>query len=983
MKDPLTRLTEKTARLGNYNFKYLHIISNNIDGLTEALEQQGVRDRVHLWNYSMSISDEMDTVLRVSSGLEEALSFLGCYYALQFLHMNLRMIDIVKLDLATSNERVRISREFMIEAGYMFRHLTRDYMQRLLNLFLEGKDYPEFVMLGVGTRADQDDIDLGIVYRGPENPGQLNAAIGRLSSQMFKTATRLHFHLSEYIGGKSLSATIEEYEEVLDSNIYNFIIVSEMIGAANILGSYPLYEEFKTRVTARFYHDPKHRMNRFHEGFLRGILGEIRSVLSNPKPPDSINPKEDGLRPVRGLLSALKLVYGVDKLNAWEIIDELKAENPGRTKQYEDLERTLSFLELFRHLYQIMVAQDEEITLGDPCIETMVAKIAEMIGFEKRGVVSAKDFMLVHYYNYLESSYDAIEVLTDDLKNHLRNVSIYGPIFSGDFRKTPGYKDNLALDFLRASSFSEGITYWDDFLEELRDDNNMFYEEFVESFHALPERVMKKAARGYVSGTRYEPAPILRFLTVLGKKTYNEKSRRLFNVMSRLFIEQLDDLPSASDALSRISGSQSVTLNNFLALLDYETLDMFMSIIEKEPTIPELVPYHRQLISLSNVHYQSSHFFKRHFHPILNKYPVFIKNLYKNEKLKEITMGFYSDLTSLATLDGSIERLGDYYDMEFVRVSLKALEGASSEQTDAEFIEFSDNYTHALYEFCLKDVHRALGYSLYTHDLFALFATGGHAREQGFDDDYDMIIILDSSDDEIIYYCNKIVAKMNSHILKRGILPHHRFADHFGSYVISLEQLTEFLGGDMEDVLVELSQLLGSRMLVGTRKLENKLQEKIIDPLIFARRNEFIELLMDEMVTRHAVEDNETRRNIKECSGGQRDIEMLLLIYKARYKIRDPLSRKLLSQLSGMIPRSREDLEFIENHMNFIKSLRDLYRLKVAAHDVIEKEYLPPVALSLGFGKGEDGAEKLFDEFMKRTDLAAEVITKLMTGVWA
>jgi len=568
MKDQLTRLQEKTEKLGNYNHKYLHVVSRNIDALTAALERNGVRDRVQFWNYSMEISDEMDTILQVAENKQEALDFLGCYYALQFLQMNLRMIDIVKLDLASSRERMRISRKFMLESGKMFRHLTRDYMQRLLDLFLEGKDYPEFVILGVGTRADQDDIDLGIVYRGEGNVENLNHAISRLSSQMFKTATRLHFHLSEYVGGKSLSASIEEYEEVLDSNSYNFIIVSEMIGAANILGSHPLFEEFKKRVTDRFYFNPKNRENRYHEGFLRGILGEIKAVLSSPESKENINPKEDGLRPVRGLLSALKLVYRIEKLNAWEILDELKTKNPGRTRQYDDIERTLSFFELFRQLYQIMVAQDEEITLSEPIIGNMVARIAEMIGFEARGVVSAKEFLLVDYYNYLEDCYDAIEVLSEDLKNHLRDISIYGPIFSGDNRKSPGYKGNLAIDFLRASSFLEGITYWDDFLEELKDESNIFYNEFIESFRELPERALRRIAEGYVSSTIYDPAPILKFLTVLGKKALTDESREIFDLLSRLFVDQLSSLPSVSDSLSRISSSQSVTLNNFLSLLD-------------------------------------------------------------------------------------------------------------------------------------------------------------------------------------------------------------------------------------------------------------------------------------------------------------------------------------------------------------------------------------------------------------------------------
>ncbi len=374
MKDQLARLSERTSALGNYHRKYRHIISANIEALTSSLELQGMRDRVHLWNHSTEVPGEMDTVLEATSDTAQKLNFLGCYYALQFLHLNLRMVDIVKLELAAGSHHWLTGRKLMLEAGRMFRYLTKCYMERLLEIFLGKEKAPEFVMLGVGTRADQDDIDLGIVHRQSEHSEFLNRAIGQLSAEMLKKATRLHFHLSEHVGRHSLAATIEEYEDILARGNYDFVIVTEMLGAATILGSYELFDEFKVRVTNRFFFDPGLKENRYHEGYLRGILGEIRSLLTRPKPSEIIYPKDDGLRPMKSLLSALKLVYGVDRANAWYIIDELKSKNPQREPQYRDLEEALSFLELFRHLYQIMVAQDEDIILSDPGIEAMVAK---------------------------------------------------------------------------------------------------------------------------------------------------------------------------------------------------------------------------------------------------------------------------------------------------------------------------------------------------------------------------------------------------------------------------------------------------------------------------------------------------------------------------------------------------------------------------------------------------------------------------------
>jgi hypothetical protein len=982
MKDPLTRLTERTATLGNYNRKYLHIISTNIDKLIDCLEKHGKRDRVHLFSYSMEIPGEMDTVMEVATDAEEKLNHLGCYYALQFLQMNLRMVDISKLELSSRTERWSSSKRLMLEAGRMFRYLTKCYMERLLDIFLDKQNIPEFVMLGVGTRADQDDIDLGIVYREPADPEPLNRAIGRLSNEMFKKATRLHFHLSEHVGKHSLAATIEEYEEIFEKNIYDFVIITEMLGGANILGSFELFQEFKERVTKRFFFQIGIKENRYHEGYLRGILGEINSLLKALRPEKTINPKDEGLRPIKSLLSAMKLVHNVDKVNAWDIIDGLKTKDPEHEPQYSDLEQALSFLELFRHLYQIMVVQEEDINLSEPGIENMVARIAEIFGYEKRGVISAMDFMLVNYYEHLENSMNAIEILTAGLKKHLHRITIFKPVFAIGGDQKLGYQGNLALDFAFSTKFFKGITYWEDFLEELSDENSMFYEGFIESFNELSEKLARKVSIVYVAGTKYDPSSVLRFLVILGQRAKTEKEKKAFNYISRAFMRALDKIPDVSTLLTHLVHGYPGYLNRYLALIDWDSLDKFNKMIANKPALSQLHAVHDQLITLTRIHHQSSHFFKRHFLHILNKNPRFIENLNYNEKLKDITHSFYSDLTTLPTLNDRIEQLGDYYDLEFVRVSLMAMKGTACEVTDAEFVEFSDNYTLTLYEYCQQDVHHMLGYSMHTHDLFALYATGGHAREQGFDDDYDMIGILDSDDPEKIEYCNKIVSKMNSEIIKRGILPHHRFADHFGSYVISFPQLEDFLVNNKEDVFIDQSQILSSRMLVGSNKLELKLQQDIISRHIFARADEYIEYMKNEMKSRHIdCYSDDHRNDIKECPGGLRDIEMLLLIYKTKHKVRDPLSRKFLYHLIEIEPDHAERFKYIEQHLNFIKNLRDLYRLKVAAHNIINKEYLPPVALSMSYGYTSEAADRLYQEFIARAERASVIINQLVEAV--
>jgi hypothetical protein len=51
--------------------------------------------------------------------------------------------------------------------------------------------------------------------------------------------------------------------------------------------------------------------NARHELFLRGVLGETRSLLLRPPPADRVDPRDGGLRLILGLATAFKTIEGV------------------------------------------------------------------------------------------------------------------------------------------------------------------------------------------------------------------------------------------------------------------------------------------------------------------------------------------------------------------------------------------------------------------------------------------------------------------------------------------------------------------------------------------------------------------------------------------------------------------------------------------------------------------------------------------------
>jgi hypothetical protein len=340
---------------------------------------------------------------------------------------------------------------------------------------------------------------------------------------------------------------------------------------------------------------------------------------------------------------------------------------------------------------------------------------------------------------------------------------------------------------------------------------------------------------------------------------------------------------------------------------------------------------------------------------VVQKYPEYIQYLDDTDNLGRIAKGLLARVDSLPTFAEKKKALGDYYDLEFLRVGLNTLQSTPIGTTNVQFTEFSDTYLQTLSDICKDAVDDQMDRKVETRDLLAVFVAGGHAREQAYDDDYDMFIVLNASDEAMRSYCNSIITRMNGDIVKRGTLPHYRFADHFGHYVTLVDEIDQFLSQDNPDSFIDKSQILGSRMVIGSTKFGKEFEERIIRPHIFDKSEEYIEQMIREIDCRHREADDCESGviNVKECRGGLRDIEMILLIYKARHGLREPINRKLMETLCEIEPHRKKEFEILGDDFDFLKSLRDVYRLTVSADDVLQTEYLEEAARILGF----DGTE--------------------------
>jgi len=987
MFDDLARLRERTLELGNHHRKYLRYISTRKNNLIELLEQTGAINEVHLFSPAAKPDEEMSVVCQLSSQRDEQLALLGCYFGLQFLRMNIRGIDVLRLDLSAQEDRSRVYRDFMLSMGQKLRRLTGAYMSQLLDLFLPIGQRPEFVICGVGTRADQDDIDLGIVDDGSTKRDLLNRAISRLQREMLRRAIPLHFHISEHVGEQSFSASIAEYTRLLDHEIQDFIIITEMLGALPILGSRELFLQFTQEVTDRYYYS-KVNGNRYHEGYLRGMLGEIRSLLLSSSAHKMLHPKRDALRIIKGTVTVQKMMYGIEEVNTWDALAHLMIRCPHHRDVYSTLDQGLSFIEIFRFLYHLLVVQEEGMLLDEPRARARLAPVAELMGYRDEGPVAACDQLLVHYQEHVRRIRDKALLLVHEASKHLERISAFTKVLSRrseNKRSGGGMSGNLAIEFVEALRFYRGTRYWDDVLIPMENDLDVLTA-WIAGFDSLSPEARKVWVKRYAKWGEVSALSVMRLVIVLHRYRSHSGAETLKKELSSAFIDRMTSCSDAVQRLSSLYENFPLLINDFLTALEISEVRRFKGILSEPAWSAEVDAQRRKLLHFCRLHCISSHYFKRFLQRVVTRDAAYTKHFHQPERLAVIAKGIIARIDNYTTARQKKEGLGEYYDIEFLRVGLECMAGAPSEKTNAEFTEFSDSYLHMLFEVCKQELHEQGRPNVRTRDSFACYSAGGHGRKLAFDDDYDLLFLLNSDDPDIRRYCTRICTRMNRQIVRRGTMPHFRFAERFGEYVTTFSQLSQLFADPDSQVFIDLSQLMGARKIVGSKKFETDLLDKIIRPFVFDRKQQFIEQVAGEIISRHkAVDDGViSELDVKEAKGGLRDIELLLLILMAKHEIWHPVTFELYEPLIRRMPQHESELGTIFDAFSMLKRLRDVYRLTVAAEDRMLSDEMGYVAQILGYCDRSDsvqGCEQLVAEMRHTMQEVSEIVQRLVNDV--
>ena len=944
--NPLQSLENRVSSLGNHYQKYLYTIHKYKGILLKSLASSKKLMQVHLWRSSFSPSEEMKILIQLTKDKNKNIQNLSCYYALQSLHMNFRNLDILELGIVSGDNLTDVYQQFMMQVGIDFRELTKAYLENLLEIYIPKEKQPEFCICSVGTRSDQDDIDLGVITAEKTYAKNLNSALIKIRQNMLVYGTPLHMYLSEHVGKELYTATISEYNNLLNKQIQNVVIISELLNARMILGSKSLFTKLQTDVISRYFYNPKKDI-RFHEGFLRGILGETRSLLISPLKTDAIAPKNDAIRMLKFLLYAKKTIYNLEEVNAWDIIRALIYKEPQHTSRYESVFKAISFLEMFKFLLQMYIIQEDTFRPGD-ISPARLSLIAEMMGYQPIGTVGPWDQLITDYYVYVKEVRKFCDTLINEISDHLSSITIFKEKLHQfrNYENPNQYKGSLAKDFFFAARFFRGTKYWEDLLLILQSDNNLL-DTFIRGFEKLDSINRKKLIKYYLKWTHYSLITVIRLITILGKRQVNEVGNTIFRQFNKAFLKYIEKVPITAERLYRVFSYYPKYIHEYLQFLPdshYKYLDMIL----KQPIVHEnLKEYKIQFRDLCNIHKWSSQYFHRFFYRVIANHPEYLKSLMNLTQLSKIASGLLAKVDIHPDYAMKKNILGDFYDLEFLRIGIGTMRGTDLITTNNEFIKFCDEYTKKLFDICAEEVEHEKPKKLIGTDALAILAAGGHARGQAYDDDYDLIVIVDTDNIDVIKHITRIITRMNRQIVRRGLIPHYRLGEILDGFVSPLSHITEYLLSDNDENFIDLSQLLGARMIIGSEVMKSVIEKKIIKKFVFRNKSYYINRMIKEIYNRQELMKSYTKDeyNIKETAGGLRDIEAIALMIKAKLEITSPITQNFFGEVQILLPILSRELNILNNSFYFLCTIRNIYRITESAEDYVSKDYLTRIAL--------------------------------------
>lgn len=980
------RLVARIEPLGNSARKHLRAVEQHGEFLLARLEAAEALSQVPVDRTSAAPAEDFERVAAAGRDPEEKLILLGTFHSIQLLHQNAGALEQLAVDLAAGSGPLASYATFLARIEEEFSLLVSTYVQHVLRIVLPPGAGP-FAILNVGTRGHQDDIDVALIDGGVRSREALDRGFARLASQCLRYASPLDNYVASEAGAAGFSLSLDELKQALCSGRLGYVAVTELLGADCLAGDPAVLERLRAEVTAEYCYRPGLESYR-HELYLRGLLGETRGLLLIPPPVDRVNPKDDALRLVLGLATAFKAIHGLEANRCADLLRDLAVRSPELGPPVARLEASRLLLETFRQVAQLLVTQEEEVAIEGKAARANLARVAAALGYQDWGPVEAVDHLLVHYYEAVEAVHVAAGPLMDEVARHLRAISR----FSQWLRETP--PEDLAVEL--AETLAAGTRafraarFYDDLLDAFATPANRLLESLATSYTRLPPDRRHTVAQLYAEWGRDAPYAFLTVLTLLAGNAHGRTADPAGEIADA-FLSDLSDFPEAVRALSRVFRYYPALTNRFLLALATPRLERLETAIDVPIGNPEVAAARDHFRAFIAVHRQSSFYVRRVLARVTERHPATVQAIADDVTLRTLALGQLAASERHPSPDQQKGLLGDYYDVEFLRIAMGTLRGEPDVRTRAAFAELTRTYLGRLFGISFREVERALGAErgpgalLPARDRMAILLSGGNARGRPYDEDYDLLVVIDSRAAADHCFAERVIAAMNRQIARRGVIAQYRLGEWMGRFAITVDELAELLAQDRDELFVDRCQLLGSRLLVGSRRLEEDIRRQVLEPHVFAGAKAFAARVLRELSDRRrfARPLPPATLHLKEQPGGFRDTDLCLAIAEARLGIWGVASGEIFDALLRADPRRTDVYERLRIAYDFLVAVRSAYRVAVAATDVIELAHLAAPARILGYEDryGPAASSFLFADIERRLADSAALIDELVGAV--
>lgn len=901
---------------------------------------------------------------------ERFLERAQAFHALQLLRLHHDALSRLRDSSRSGPPSPTSLRDVLAGVESRYEWISRTTMEAMLGRFLLGGEVPPYALLNVGTSLHLDDIDVGAI--AAEDSERLNRGLSRLAGEMIRRASRLHFYLAEHLGTDTYYATVARYRHWIDQGVRNYVAVSELLNARFICGSRPLFEKFVEQVGGRFYYALGREAE--HYAYVRGILTEVRALFRQEEGSFSIDFKRDAIRAIRALVSVESTRYNVREASVWAALGALRAAGERLRDIYQGLEEVLAFFEFFRYLYQLFVVQEEHVTLSDEQVLATLDPIGRLMGYEEIRQIRPGNRLLLEYNAALIRSRRLVQTLLEQERVYVRTLYVFGKIARGG-RFLPSLADirgNLGREFLEVVRSFRGTAFWQDILHLLTNIDRDSLRRFADDLLDLPDS--RALVERYVRLVSDETQSLLRLLLVIGEHRDYDRISRLFWMFVEAWLDRLRRKVSERERFLAVCREQPLQFVRLLQSLDQAHQEALRQTLSRPVRRRELIRVRRRLLHILSTFTRCSRFFERTLRHVVQHHPQVLEHLEDGLMLARMARTILLEALQAPDPAWGIAEARVYYEIEFVRLGMEIMAGRRIPVLLREFRRMSERTVDALATLCRRQIAPES-----EEPPFAILATGGNAREEGYLADYDAIFVA-RDEPSALDLCHRVAVRFNAELTRLGVLPHHLFAEHFGRYAVTIPELLEFLQRDRGSDFVERSEILGSRFVHGSAALHRQFVEQVVTGEVLRHRRAYLRAMLDDDEERRkaASQAGGPLIRLKSDPGGLKDIHLTLDLLRARFGIAEAIPRRLFPKLVALDPQHQEEYFTLLRTLNFLLRLRVLYQLTVGHDSTIDPAQMQHAlgALRLGPGRGDLEAA-LLERYRVRTARAAQATARL------